>query len=111
MFEKVHKISREDETRIPEFSSHAEARKHFAGKYGDSFVVVDSFLINDERICYEYHLVLDRDAYTKGMRALYESTRDNTDFSTSSDIASVEQLLHSYQKIEIMDDGSVHILH
>lgn len=111
MFEKVRKISREDEARLPTFSSHAEARKHFVGKYGDNFAAVDSFLINDERICYEYHLVLDRDAYTKGMRALYKSTRGSTDSSTSSDIASADQLLHSYQKIEIMDDGSVHILH
>ncbi|MBR3690723.1 MAG: hypothetical protein IKL97_06480 [Eggerthellaceae bacterium] len=111
MFEKMHKISRKEEAQLPEFSSHAEARKHFVGKYGDNFVAVDSFIVSDDRICYEYHLVLDRDAYTKGMRALYESTRGTTGSSSSSEVTSVDQFLHSYQKIEIMDEGSVHILH
>ena len=101
MFEKVQGISRQEEACLPEFSSHAAARRHFVKKYGDNFVAIDSYFISDERICYEYHLVLDPDAYTKGMRRL----RAGRGFSDGG------EFLCSYQKIEVMDDGSVHVLH
>lgn len=114
MLEKpARKISREEEARLPGFSSHVEAREHFSRKYGASFVAIDSFPLGDKRICYEYHLVLDREAYARGMRALYKLSQGEAESSTSSSPGTTSgiQLLHSYQKIEIMDDGSVHILH
>lgn len=101
MFERIRKISREDEAHLPEFSSHAAARRYFVKIYGDNFVAVNSFLISDDRICYEYHLVLDPDAYAEGMRKL----------CVENGFSDGGEFLHSYQKIEIMDGGSVHILH
>lgn len=113
MLENARKISREEEARLPGFSSHVEAREYFSRKYGANFVAVGSFPLGDERICYEYHLILDRNAYAHGMRTLYESSQDKADSSTSSSPGTTSglQLLRSYQKIEVMDDGSVHILH
>lgn len=101
MSETVRKISRKDEARLPTFSSQTEARDYFVKKYGDNFFIVDSFVIDGERICYEFHLVLNWGAYTDGIRRLSEehSISDNGEF------------LCSYQKIEVMDDGSVHVLH
>ena len=101
MLERIQTISRQDEARLPKFSSHTLAREHFIQTYGDHFVAADSFLIGDERICHEYHLVLNPEAYAAGMSKL----RTGQGFSDDG------AFLHSYQKIEIMDDGSVHVLH
>src|SRR5690625_6896867 len=52
------KISRQSEAEFPEFDSHENARKFLKNKYGDSFVMANSEMINDEKV-YFYHLILE----------------------------------------------------
>src|SRR5690625_6515075 len=68
------KISRQSEAEFPEFDSHENARKFLKNKYGDSFVMANSEMINDEKV-YFYHLILDRKNYFDRDR---KSTRLNS---------------------------------
>ena len=100
---KIKKITRKAEAVLPRFRSHREARLWFKVKYGDAFEIDDSFIVGegeDASICYRYNLVLDREVYERGMRQLVQgSMSDAGDF------------LGSYQSIEIMLDGHVHVIH
>ena len=100
---KVKKITREAEAALPKFRSHREARLWLKLRYGDALELEESFIAgegDDETICYRYSLVLDREVYEKGIRQLVQgSMSDAGDF------------LASYQTIEIMLDGSVHVIH
>lgn len=100
---KIRKITREDEAKLPSFRSHREARMWFAIKYGDAFQIEDSFVVgegDDASVCYRYALILDRKAYEKGLRTLAQGSMTNAD-----------DFLKSYQSIEIMLDGDVHVIH
>lgn len=98
---KIEKITREAEAALPRFRSHREARLWLKLRYGDAFELEESFVVgDDEMICYRYSLVLDREVYEKGVRQLVQgSMSDAGDF------------LASYQAIEVMLDGSVHVIH
>ena len=95
----AQKISRKDEETIPQFHSHEEARQWFKEKYGDDFMMTDSEEIGGEK-CYFYTLILDRAKYEKGHRELVEKGY----------IIGTEHL-NSYQSIEIMESGFIHIVH
>lgn len=95
----MKKYSREDEANLPDFSSHDEAREYFKEKHGSDFVMTDSEIINGQKI-YFYALILNRDDYEKGMQRL--ATTGYTDGLS---------LMNSYQKIEIWEDGSIHMIH
>lgn len=94
------KISRKAEAEFPKFDSHENARKFLKNKYGDSFVMASSEVINDEKI-YFYHLILDRKKYFDGLKKLEEDgfIMDSLDY------------LNSHQPIEIWEDGRIHIIH
>ena len=93
------KITREEESKIPRFDSHKEARLWFIQKYGDDFEPCTSEIIENE-ICYFYNLILDRKVYDQENRKLIEGR-----------LGDAMALLSSYQSIEIMSTGSVHIIH
>jgi len=94
------KISRKAEAEFPKFDSHENARKFFKNKYGDSFVMANSEVINDEKI-YFYNLILDRKNYFGGFKKL---EKDGI-------IVDSLNFMNSYQPIEIWEDGRIHIIH
>ena len=81
-----NKISREEESKMPSFTSHDEARAYFKDKYGNDFQMIDSREFEDKKI-YFYNLILNKEKYLE--------SRD----------------LFSYQSIEIDNNGNVHIIH
>ena len=100
---EIRKITREDEAKLPHFNSHREARMFFVIKYGDAFQIEESFVVGEgdgASICYRYALILDKKAYEKGLRTLAQGSMTNAD-----------EFLKSYQSIEIMFDGDVHVIH
>lgn len=93
-------ISREEESKIPEFNSHAEARKYFKDKYGDSFQLMDSDDSSGEKI-YFYKLILNKKVY---MEMIEEMNRNG--FASMS-----EERMFSSQDIQIFENGNIHIVH
>lgn len=93
-------ISRKAEAEIPEFDSHENARYYFKNKYGDSFVMANSMMVQDEKV-YIYHLILDRKNYFDGVKKLQADgfIKDSLDF------------INSYQPVEIFESGRIHIVH
>ena len=95
----TQKISREDEALIPQFHSHEEAKKWFEDRYGKDFILTGSDTIGDET-CFFYYLILDWEEYKKGQKEL----RENGYMAGLS-------FLMSHQPVQIMESGSVHIVH
>ena len=98
MYPKGH-ISREDEAKIPAFTSYNQAIKWFKSNYGGNLILVDKEIINNEW-CYFYDLILNTEDYKKMQNLLQKSGH-----------FSAVELLFSYQRIEIFESGGVHILH
>lgn len=100
---EIRKITRDDEAKLPHFNTHREARMFFLVKYGEAFQIEDSFVVGegaDATVCYRYALILDREAYEKGLRTLAQGSMTDAD-----------DFLKSYQSIEIMLDGDIHVIH
>ena len=95
----MQKISRKDEELIPQFNSHEEAKSWFEDRYGKDFILNDIEYVGDER-CYFYHLILDWEEYKRGQKELKENGY----------MAGMSFLM-SYQPVEIMENGGVHIVH
>lgn len=95
----LNKYSREDEANLPEFKSHDEAREYFKKKHGSDFMMIGSDEIDGEKIYY-YALILNREEYNKGMERL-----ERTGYADGL------SLLNSYQKIEIWENGNIHMIH
>lgn len=93
------KISRKDEESIPQFHSHEEAKKWFEDRYGKDFILTGVEYAGEEK-CYFYYLILDWEVYTKGLKEL----------RTTGNVAGIE-FLYSHQPVQIMESGSVHIVH
>ncbi|MEB8652074.1 hypothetical protein P4G96_25220 [Bacillus cereus] len=93
-------ISRKDEEKIPSFSSHDEARTWFVNKYGRTFQLVSSELIDNQK-GYFYYLILDKEKFTKGQEILLKHGM----------LVNSMEYLGSYQSIEIFEDGRIHIVH
>jgi len=96
---KIKQISREEEANLPKFNNHDEARKYFKDLYGDMFQMKDSEIIDGRKI-YFYHLILDHDAFMKGIKEM-----NDQGFSSGFDF------LRSHQNVEILEDGGIHIIH
>lgn len=96
---QIQKISREEEVKIPKFHSHEEAQRWFFDKYGVAFCLVDKGMVGEE-MCYFYYLILDWDTFKKGREEIKETGR----------IIGLE-FLKSHQPIQIMESGSIHIVH
>lgn len=92
-------ISRQEESLLPSFSSHEEARNYFTNLYGTDFILESADYIGDQ-ICYFYALIINRGEYERGQELLMSGTS-----------VSGFDFLYSYQSIQIMDNGSVHIVH
>ena len=95
----TQKYSREDEANLPEFKSYEEAWAYFKEKHGKAFQMVDSEVIDGEKI-YFYNLILDRETYERCMKEM-----ENNGYSSGLD------LIMSYQRIEIWEDGRIHMIH
>ena len=95
---KMQWISRQEEAELPTFKSHEEASHYFEEKYGEKFVFEESSDIGDG-ICFFYRLITDEEAYIKGASELNANGYVGMEF------------MNSYQPIQIMEDGSIHIVH
>ena len=96
---KTQKISRKDEESIPQFNSHEEAKSWFEDRYGKDFILTGADQIGDET-CYFYYLILDWEEYKRGQKELKENGY----------MAGLSFLM-SHQPVQIMESGSVHIVH
>ena len=94
-------ISREEESKIPEFKSHAEARKYFKDKYGNDFQMTDSFEVEDIGKIYAYKLILNREVY---MDMIKEMNKNGF-------VPMTKERMFCTQDIQITEDGRVHIVH
>ena len=95
---KMQWISRQEEAELPTFKTHEEARDYFEEKYGEKFVFEESSDTGDG-ICFFYRLITDEEAYIKGASDLNSNGYVGMEF------------MNSYQPIQIMEDGSIHIVH
>lgn len=96
------KYDRLSQAKLPLFGNHRQARMFLKNKHGDDFMLVDSEVIGEDDKVYFYHLVLDRNAYEKGIAA--GEIADNGE-------CDITDFLESYQSIEIFEDGRVHMVH
>jgi len=94
------KISRQDEAKLPQFDNHESARKYFKNKYGNDFMMMDSEVINGEKM-YFYNLILDRKTFEDGQRKLL----------AAGSINNALEFMNSHQRIEIFENGNIHIIH
>lgn len=95
---KMQWISRQEEAELPTFKTYEEARDYFEEKYGEKFVFEESSDTGDG-ICFFYRLITDEEAYIKGASDLNSNGYVGMEF------------MNSYQPIQIMEDGSIHIVH
>ena len=93
-------ISREEEARLPDFKSHADAREYFKDKYGSDFQMIDSFMIDGQKV-YSYKLILDSNSYYDMIAEL----------EANGYLGMSERYLFCSQDIQISEDGHVHIAH
>lgn len=93
-------ITREDESKIPEFHNHDEARGWFKSMYGAKFALTNSEMILGRK-CYFYNLILDIDTYNTGQQ----------DLLVNGFIKDMLKYMSSHQAIQIYDNGTVHIVH
>lgn len=92
-------ITRQAESELPEFGSYDEAKEYFAEKYGVDFILEDIELIGGQH-CYFHAIILDWEKYQKG----------RIEMMRSGSVSGLDYI-SSYQPIQIMQDGSVHIVH
>lgn len=86
----------QEEAGLPLFQSHEAAIQYFEESYGEKFVFEES-LDTEEGFCSFYRLITDEEAYIKGISDLNSTGHVRMSF------------LESYQPIQIMQDGHVHI--
>lgn len=95
-------ISRKDENNFPKFNSHGEAANFFKNKFGSDFVFESSDNIGG-MTCYFYAVVVDHAVYRKGRRLLAQNQPVTGELGL--------QFISSYQPVQIMENGNVHIVH
>ncbi|MDQ0429468.1 hypothetical protein QOZ98_002296 [Planomicrobium stackebrandtii] len=91
-------ISKYEQAELPVFQSHEEAIDYFEEKYGEKFVFEES-LDTSDGTCFFYRLIVDEEAYIKGVSDLNSTGYVGVEF------------MKSYQPIRIMENGSIHIAH
>lgn len=96
----TQKISREEEAQIPKFNSHKEAKNWFIDRYGPDFILTGAEMIGDE-MCYFYYLILNWKDYQEGTKEV----------RLNQNMAAGLNFLYSHQPVQIMENGSVHIVH
>lgn len=93
-------ISREEEYALPKFKSHQEARAYFKDKYGEDFQLMDSDVIDGEKI-YFYKLILNKEALEEMYRQIEEKGY----------ASGTTEMMFSSQDIQIWENGGIHIVH
>ncbi len=91
-------ISKQEQAEFPVFKSHEEAFDYFEEKYGEKFVFEES-LDTSDGTCFYYRLIIDEEAYVKGISDLNSTGYVGMEF------------MKSYQPVRIMKDGSLYIIH
>ena len=92
-------ISREDESRFPSFSSYEEARMYFSERFGSDFILQDIEDVGGQQ-CFFHAVVVDWEQYKIGQLQLRRNRH----------IVGLNYL-SSYQSVQIMQDGSVHVVY
>lgn len=92
----TERFSIEEKMRLPEFKSAGDAYAYFRERWGRDFIFYTSEEIG-EMDCWECHLILDRPAYTRGMRELQKG----------APLVDAGDLAMSYQTFQLFDDGHV----
>ena len=92
-------ITREDENRFPKFNSYEEARVYFSERFGSDFILQDIEDINGQQ-CFFHAVVVDWEQYKIGQ----------LQFSRGEAVTGLDYIF-SYQPVQIMQDGSVHVVH
>ena len=95
-------ISRKDESLFPEFNSHSEAASYFKERFGSDFIFKCVEPIGDMN-CYFYVVVVDHEAYRRGNKLLSQGIPVSGELGI--------KYLMSHQPIQIMENGSVHVVH
>ena len=95
-------ITRDMENALPSFKSHVAAAAYFKEQYGSDFVFEYAEHIED-MYCYFYALVVDHGIYQKGRKLLTNGQAITGELSL--------QFINSYQSIQIMEDGHIHIVY
>lgn len=98
----IKPISREEEAALPAFNGAEEAYRYFRETYGDRFAYQGIETTGNGERYWLCHLVIDRDAYLQGMRELAGESAPTIDGL---------RFLRSYQVFELMESGSIHIVH
>ena len=93
-------ISREEESKLPKFKSHQEAREYFKNIYGANFQLEDTGEWDGEKL-YFYKLILDMETYIDMIEEL----------KMNGMVAMNEKRAFCSQDIQISESGSVHIVH
>lgn len=92
-------ISREDENHFPKFISYEDARVYFSERFGSDFILQDIEDINGQQ-CYFHAVVVDWEQYKIGQ----------LQFSRGEAVTGLDYIF-SYQPVQIMQDGSVHVVY
>ena len=95
-------ISRQEESTFPKFSSHEEAAAFFKERFGSDFILQDSEPIGN-MLCHFYAIVTDHANYYQGRKLLAKGQ------SVTGELGL--KFLMSYQPVQIMENGEVHIVH
>jgi len=99
--ENSKKLSRTYLEKCPVFKCNNEAREYLEREFGDRLVFYQKFK-EDAKICHIFHLILDRNAYQKGIVKLTERK-----WSMSDD--DCINFLNSHQIIEIEENGMIYL--
>lgn len=95
----MFKMTREFESNLPAFNSKSEAEAYFKGIYSDNMKLVGIEEIDNQN-CYFFDVIYDHDLYNKFMENLTKHPGGTVS----------EEELFSYQRVEIFEDGNVHIV-
>lgn len=93
-------ISREEEANIPVFNSYDEARKYFQNKYGKDFILETIDYVDGQK-CYFHAIVVSWENYRRLQKAMERHETGNLGID----------VMASSQPVQILEDGSVHIVH
>ena len=92
-------ISRDDEANFPNFDSYEDARMYFRERFGSDFIFQDVGDVGGQR-CYFHAVVVDWEKYKAGRLQL----------ERNGHVLGLDFVL-SYQPVQIMQDGSVHVVY
>lgn len=92
-------ISREDESHFPGFASYEEAKMYFSERFGSDFILQDIEDVGGQQ-CFFHAVVVDWENYKIGQ----------LQFSRGEAVTGLDYI-SSYQPVQIMQDGSVHVVY